>query len=681
MPDADELLESKLEELESGQPLEKVLSSLPEGMDELEDMIRLAFLLSKLPQPEPSPELAQARRFKVLTSARTTSLARRATKGTLRWIVSSGVLRLTLTVLAVAILVGLGVWVAGPNNARAATLTDLSGQVQVASSAGAGNWHPLVRGEKVYAGQQIRTLADSSATLTFFDGSHTTLQADTTLSLTTLKGRWGGVLQARLTQSSGKTANNIVPLRGSSAFFQVVTPSGEASVHGTQFDVTVDQDGRARFAVTAGTVVVQTNQSQVTLTAGQVTTAKGAQVDLPGYQFDLQGTLTGQRSDLWTVSGVTFKIASNTQITGSPHLGDNVTVTGRILKNNDWVADTVQPAATRGIYATFTGPIVSMDKQAWQVGGQMLQVDDQTIVSTGLQADDPVVVAFVVLEGGEWQALSIQALTENVAVAGQRVTITPAPTAVPSLEFIPPTLTQNGCFTTFTFDGTLKNSTADTRATATGIQLDSLVTAGAQYVEKVTITPNSWASLDPGEQVAFKVQVDLKPEWTLLSDGSTIQVRILIAHQVDNGEKGLTTLDLNIASNCAPTETPTATVQPQPTTETCVGAMPQPEGQALADRYGVSYQEIMGWFCQGFGFGEIDRAYSLSEEYGASVADIFSMRLAGMGWGQIESNLQSQSQNQPQVKPTKTPRPTPENRPTQKPKPDKDTSTNPASAQ
>ena len=50
----------------------------------------------------------------------------------------------------------------------------------------------------------------------------------------------------------------------------------------------------------------------------------------------------------------------------------------------------------------------------------------------------------------------------------------------------------------------------------------------------------------------------------------------------------------------------------------------------------------MGWFCQGFGFGEIDLAYSLSAEPGVDVdvADIFAMRADGQGWGEIKQLLE-----------------------------------------
>jgi hypothetical protein len=53
----------------------------------------------------------------------------------------------------------------------------------------------------------------------------------------------------------------------------------------------------------------------------------------------------------------------------------------------------------------------------------------------------------------------------------------------------------------------------------------------------------------------------------------------------------------------------------------------------------VAYEEIMGWFCQGFGFGEIDLAYELSRESGLPVASVFEMRRSGLGWGVIKQQL------------------------------------------
>lgn len=74
--------------------------------------------------------------------------------------------------------------------------------------------------------------------------------------------------------------------------------------------------------------------------------------------------------------------------------------------------------------------------------------------------------------------------------------------------------------------------------------------------------------------------------------------------------------------------------------EHCVGAGadPHPVGQGLAERFGVSYDEIMGWFCQGYGFGEIRHAYSISSQVDVPVEEVFDQREAGFGWGQIRKH-------------------------------------------
>ena len=58
----------------------------------------------------------------------------------------------------------------------------------------------------------------------------------------------------------------------------------------------------------------------------------------------------------------------------------------------------------------------------------------------------------------------------------------------------------------------------------------------------------------------------------------------------------------------------------------------------LAQKYGVSYDEIMGWKAKGRGFGEIEKAYGLlakTKVQGTTVAGFFALRDGGKGWGQI----------------------------------------------
>jgi hypothetical protein len=61
-----------------------------------------------------------------------------------------------------------------------------------------------------------------------------------------------------------------------------------------------------------------------------------------------------------------------------------------------------------------------------------------------------------------------------------------------------------------------------------------------------------------------------------------------------------------------------------------------PVADRLAQDYDAQYEDIIGWFCQGFGFGEIGLAYRINATTGTALDEIFDARLeSNMGWGQI----------------------------------------------
>lgn len=72
-----------------------------------------------------------------------------------------------------------------------------------------------------------------------------------------------------------------------------------------------------------------------------------------------------------------------------------------------------------------------------------------------------------------------------------------------------------------------------------------------------------------------------------------------------------------------------------------------PTGLTLSARYGVSYEEIMVWFCKGYGLGEIDLAYELSQTSGLPVSEIFAMRESGIGWGNIKKEVEKLTEGTP----------------------------------
>jgi hypothetical protein len=73
--------------------------------------------------------------------------------------------------------------------------------------------------------------------------------------------------------------------------------------------------------------------------------------------------------------------------------------------------------------------------------------------------------------------------------------------------------------------------------------------------------------------------------------------------------------------------------------DTCVGVDPHPEGQALAEAYGVPYEDIMEWFCDGYGFGEIEHALKAAELTGLTPEEILAMKDDLGGWGEVWKEL------------------------------------------
>jgi hypothetical protein len=363
-----------------------------------------------------------------------------------------------------------------------------------------------------------------------------------------VNGMWGSHLQVEMTQSAGTTTSSVEPLKGAAAFFRVDTPSGQASVRGTDFDVTVDSDGETLFAVTQGKVQVSNAQSQVVLAAGQATSVLPGQApETPAYQFRFRGLVTGIQEDQWTVAGQVITVDANTKRYGSPKSGDLVYVQGRVSSTGAWVADRISLQKKNAPPSRFTGRIESMPgvPGTWTIGGRDVQVDVSTQLSQGLIVGSLVQVRFTgSAENGAWLAQSITLLEEDEE----------RPDATPSVE-------------------------------VTG-----------------TAVPDA-------------------------TDTATPEVG-----------------------------TPTATVAPKNDTQRCENRTDTPpEAQKLADQYQAPLDEVMGYFCKGFGFGEIDQAYSLSLTSGKSVSEILSMRNAGLGWGQIRQQLEPTAT----PKATKTPKPHP----------------------
>ncbi len=557
MSEIDDLLQQQLEALESGKPLTKVLQELPSGAEELVPLVRLASAVRQLTHPAPNLNGSTARQLATAVHQRRNHRPQTQPIFSLPWLRPAFA---TLAVIgAVLILLGAGIWMLGPRHAQAAVAMDLVGQVEVAANDSAASWQPLRAGDQVYAGQRLRTGEASNVTLVFFEGSRVTLGANADITLSRLEGSWNRSLRVVIDQHAGKTSHSVVPFRSADSQYQVLTPAGNASVHGTIFRVEVERTGQARFAVDAGKVLVASKNAQVMLDAGQATLIQSGQpVLLSGYQFELKGVVSNIAGTTWTVNGVSFQVTAETVLEGDPQLGSYVSVEGRVTAEG-WIADKIEVTKPKDPKNEFTGILEDMEGDTWVVSGVALLITSETKLDDNLNVGDRVEVKFTVV-GEQWIALNIDSLEEE-PVETPEVTET-----ITATETITPTAT---------------------------------------ITPTVTITPTT-------------------------------------------------------------TITPTVFVS-------CVGADPHPTGMKLAARYGVPYEEIMGWFCQRFGFGEIDLAYQLSAETGVPVAEIFAMKSSGMGWGNIKKELRKlQVTPSPPVTDTVTVEPKNKNKPfipTPEPKP------------
>jgi len=121
----------------------------------------------------------------------------------------------------------------------------------------------------------------------------------------------------------------------------------------------------------------------------------------------------------------------------------------------------------------------------------------------------------------------------------------------------------------------------------------------------------------------------------LLPDGKTIQATSFEFFEPTPEVTEEPTAEVTSEPTAEVTAEPTVEVTSEPTSEAGCEQTNQPVAQRLADSFGVSYAEIIGWHCQGFGFGEIARAYLLANSTGDSASTYFAERQSGMGWGEI----------------------------------------------
>ncbi len=349
---------------------------------------------------------------------------------------------------------------------------------------------------------------------------------------------------------------------------------------------------------------------------------------------------------------------NQTAIHGSPGVSDFVQVNGRVLDDGLWLADEILISAALDPFFVFSGVLDSHAGDTWQVSGFPLVITADTTLGPELHTGEVVRVKFYVSQGGDWTALWIKPLVDLPEEPDPTPAPTPDPEAQPSLSFTPDELEAAACATTFTYTGSLLNTGSPPDDQAANVQLGYAVIKGNEFIQSVMVEPNFWETIPGGDQVNFNITITMLDTWLQASDETEVKLRLFIADEVNRPDHHRTRLTVTAVLQCGATPIPTTPPPPEPTptpsptpdpedNSTCTGTDPHPTGTRLAAQYGVSYQEIMGWFCSGFGFGEIKLAYDLEIESGVPVHQIFGMKSSGMGWGNIKKELNPKPNGKP----------------------------------
>ena len=134
-----------------------------------------------------------------------------------------------------------------PSPEQSAVVAEVNGNVSVLIAA-AIDWVEALVGVELNANDRIRTGDESSALLTFFEGSTVDLSSNTEVNIEELSQSLDtGSTTISLEQTLGRTGNRVKKLIDSDSSYEIKTPSGTAVARGTEFFVDVLWEWMAEY--------------------------------------------------------------------------------------------------------------------------------------------------------------------------------------------------------------------------------------------------------------------------------------------------------------------------------------------------------------------------------------------------------------------------------------------------
>ncbi len=148
-----------------------------------------------------------------------------------------------LSILVLSILVPSALTSCGSPPSTLTILSISEGDVSVLK-AGTGSWIEAQVGMSLEAGDSIKTGDDSSAEITFFDGSTIELEAGTEIEIASLDiSADTGSTTITLEQTIGNTISRVTKILDPASRYEVETPTGVVAVRGSAMQVYVIEDG------------------------------------------------------------------------------------------------------------------------------------------------------------------------------------------------------------------------------------------------------------------------------------------------------------------------------------------------------------------------------------------------------------------------------------------------------
>ena len=170
---------------------------------------------------------------------------------------------LVLTILVTSTLIGC------PATAPLTILSISEGNVSV-MKAGTASWTEAQEGMSLDVGDSIKTGDDSSAEITFSEGSTVELQADTEIELASLDISTGaGPTTIALEQTIGSVIFRVTKIVDAASRYEVETPTGVVAVRGSIMQVNVVEDGTTWVANLEGDIWASAQGVELQVPQGQ----------------------------------------------------------------------------------------------------------------------------------------------------------------------------------------------------------------------------------------------------------------------------------------------------------------------------------------------------------------------------------------------------------------------------